>query len=113
LNDLCNGDKHRKAHPALLVLRESRFIVVGDPRFVEPHKRIEGPLTIRKPLHDGTEAIRFRPNDWATSPRKMDVEGMMTIWVCFGSRQVFYWDLQRLLEYVETEVIARFAPLFV
>jgi len=114
LNDLCNGDKHRDAHPTLLVVRDSRFMVENNPfTIVQPHKRMEGPLTIRKPLHDGAEIIRFRPNNWETAPREMNVKGMVTIGVCFGTRQVFVWDLQRILDYVEADVIARFSPLFV
>jgi hypothetical protein len=36
--------------------------------------------------------------------------GVMRVGVCFGTAQVFIFDLRRILAYVETQVVGRFAP---
>ena len=116
LNDLCNGDKHRDVHPAILVRRDS-VLTVGSAQagaLLMHEKRIEGPTVRRKPLHDGAEMFRFSftPAN-GSAPDPMDLEGAFTLGVCFGSRQVFVFDLRRIFDYVETKVIARFSPEFI
>lgn len=117
LNDLCNGDKHRISHPAVLVRRESALEFnpnsVGAVRWHE--RSSNAPEARLYPLQDGAEMLRFSriTHPDGTSELPVNVQaGMFRIGVCFGKRQVFVFDLQRIIDYVEQDVIVRVAPDF-
>jgi hypothetical protein len=115
LNELCNGDKHRDSHPALLAMRSASLefgpnetgAVLFTERSPNPTERR------RKPLKDGAEVYRITPITMPDGTVRPPVEvsgGVMRVGVCFGTAQVFIFDLRRILAYVETQVVGRFAP---
>jgi hypothetical protein len=114
LNEICNGDKHRYGYPALLVLRSIAILKVSplaSQRVVVEHFGSQGDLDLArgKPVDDGSEIIRIRLDE--PLPADVDIVPVARVGVAFGERRFFAFDLDRILDYLETKVVPKFAPL--
>lgn len=119
LDAVCNGDKHRYGHPAAVVLRSTSYAVVDDAaREVAVFHRDFGPPDDErpargKPIEDGAVIDRIGGrSDTAHLPKGPVEVAAIRVGVRFGRPRIFVPDLERILEYVRSQVVARFDPFF-
>ncbi|CAG7599872.1 hypothetical protein SIM91_06485 [Rhodococcus opacus] len=127
VNAVCNGDKHRDGQPSLVRTRRSALafeIPSANTITVFAHDEIPPGHAGVGQYKDGDDLmltfseaqLRSMADDLARKGVR-DADGIQLVGVnfvtavCFGSRNIFSFQLRESLRYIESEVLGRIAPL--